>query len=156
MALLGRHLNKIDKKGRVSIPKPFRTAMIAEGYCGVYIFPSFKTQALEGSGEVFIQRLTDSIEENFDLFSDDQEDLASITLESTHQLPFDPEGRVTLPLELREYTGLTNEALFVGRGSSFRIWVPEVYKIYAAQQLDRAKARGATLPLSPSKPNWGA
>ncbi|PCI40695.1 MAG: division/cell wall cluster transcriptional repressor MraZ [Rhodospirillaceae bacterium] len=156
MALVGRHLNKIDKKGRVSIPKPFRTAMIAEGYSGVYIFPSFKAQALEGSGEVFIQRLTDSLEDNFDLFSDDQEDLASITLERTHQLPFDPEGRVSLPLELRQHTGLVNEALFVGRGSRFRIWVPEVYELYAASQLDRAKARGATLPLSPSKPDRGA
>lgn len=159
MALLvGRHLNKIDKKGRVSIPKPFRAAMVAQGFAGVYIFPYFQSPALEGTGEAFMQRLTNSLEENFDLFSEDQEDLAAITLESTHQLAFDPEGRVSLPLELRQHAGLTNQALFVGRGSRFRIWTPEAYELHSSGQLERAKARGVTLPLSPSptKPERGA
>lgn len=153
MALLvGRHLNKIDKKGRVSVPKPFRAAMVSQGFSGIYIFPYFQSPALEGAGEAFMQRLTNSLEDNFDLFSEDQEDLAAITLESTHQLAFDPEGRVSLPSELCQHAGLTNQALFVGRGSRFRIWAPEAYELHAQGQLDRARARGATLPLSPVQP----
>jgi len=154
--LVGRHLNKIDKKGRVSIPKPFRAALINQGFAGVYIFPYFQFPALEGAGEAFMQRLTNSLEDNLDLFSDDQEDLASITLESTHQLAFDPEGRVSLPQDLRDHAGLNDQALFVGRGSRFRIWTPEAYKLHSAEQLVRAKARGATLRLSPTtKPDGG-
>jgi len=152
MALLvGRHLNKIDKKGRVSVPKPFRAAMIDQGFAGIYIFPYFQSPALEGAGEAFMQRLTESLEDNLDLFSEKQEDLAAITLESTHQLAFDPEGRVSLPPELREHAGLLGEALFVGRGSRFRIWAPDAYALHSGEQLTRAKAKGVTLTLSPNK-----
>lgn len=152
MALLvGRHLNKIDKKGRVSVPKPFREAMIAQGFAGIYVFPYFQSPALEGAGEAFMQRLTESLEGNLDLFSEDQEDLAAITLESTHQLAFDPEGRVSLPQSLRDHAGLTDQALFVGRGSRFRIWLPSAYDEHAAGQMERAKAKGVTLSLAPQK-----
>ncbi|MBF0251372.1 MAG: division/cell wall cluster transcriptional repressor MraZ [Alphaproteobacteria bacterium] len=156
MALLvGRHLNKIDKKGRVSVPKPFREAVLATGgqggFAGVYIYPYFKFPALEGADEGFMQRLADSLEENLDLFSDDQEDIAAITLESAHQLAFDPEGRISLPTELRHHAGLDGEALFVGRGSRFQIWSPDAYAQHRGGALERARAQGATLTLSPGK-----
>jgi len=149
MALLvGRHLNKIDKKGRVSVPKPFRAAMINQGFSGIYVFPYFQSAALEGAGDAFMQRITDSLDDHLDLFSEDQEDLAAITLESTHQLAFDPEGRVTLPSSLRQYANLDDQALFVGRGTRFRIWAPDAYDKHSLTQIDRAKAKGITLPLS--------
>lgn len=151
MALLvGRHLNKIDRKGRVSIPKPFREAVLAQGgFAGVYVFPYFKFPALEGAGEAFMQRLADSLEDNLALFSEDQDDLAAITLENASQLPFDPEGRVSLPAELCAHAGLKDEALFVGRGSRFQIWSPALYRDNRGGALERAKAKGATLTLSP-------
>ncbi len=155
MALLvGRHLNKIDKKGRVSIPKPFRESVIGPGrargsFAGVYVYPYFKYPAIEGADEVFMQRLADSLEGNLDLFSEDQEDLAAITLESAYQLAFDPEGRVTLPRDLCAHAGIDGEALFVGRGSRFQIWSPEAYREHRGDALARARAKGATLTLSP-------
>ena len=152
MALLvGRHLNKIDKKGRVSVPKPYREAVLAEGFAGVYIYPYFKYPALEGAGEAFMQRLSESMEDNLDLFSDEQEDLAAITLENTFQLAFDSEGRIILPQELCVHAGLTDQALFVGHGSRFQIWSPEAYQEHRSGALERAKATGATLRLSPKR-----
>jgi len=154
MALLvGRHLNKIDKKGRVSIPKPFREAFLAKGFMGVFVYPYFKYPALEGTDEAFMQRVTDSIEGNLDLFSEDQDDLASITLEYTFQLSFDPEGRVSLPRELCDHAGLNDEALFIGRGSRFQIWSPELYKEHRGGAFERAKAKGATLTLTADRPS---
>jgi MraZ protein len=151
MALLvGRHLNKIDKKGRVSVPKPFREAFLSKGFMGVFVYPYFKYPALEGTDEAFMQRVTDSIESNMDMFSEDQDDLASITLEYTFQLAFDPEGRVSLPRELCVHAGLDSEALFIGRGSRFQIWSPELYKEHRGGAFERAKAKGATLNLSPA------
>jgi MraZ protein len=150
MALLvGRHLNKIDKKGRVSVPKPYREAVLAEGFAGVYIYPYFKYPALEGAGEAFMQRISASLEDNLELFSDAQEDLAAITLENTCQLAFDPEGRISLPAELCQHAGLDGQALFVGRGSRFQIWSPDAYHEHRGGALERAKATGATLQLSP-------
>ena len=153
MALLvGRHLNKVDAKGRVSVPKPFRDALAGTGFVGVYIYPYFKDSALEGAGESFMRRLADSLEGNLDLFSDAQEELAAITLESTHALAFDPEGRVSLPDELRAHAGLVDHALFVGRGSRFQIWAPDAYQSHRGDALERARKEGATLRLNPPDP----
>ncbi|HEY9079540.1 division/cell wall cluster transcriptional repressor MraZ [Magnetovibrio sp.] len=156
MALLvGRHLNKIDKKGRVSVPKPYREAVTSEGFAGVYIFPYFKYPALEGAGEAFMQRLSASLDDNLELFSDAQESLAAITLENTFQLAFDPEGRISLPTELCQHAGLDGQALFVGHGSRFQIWSPDTYQEHRGGALEKAKAEGATLQLSPRNPTGG-
>ncbi len=147
--LVGRHLNKVDTKGRVSVPKPFRDALAGAGFVGVYIYPYFKYPALEGAGEGFMRRLADSLEGNLDLFSDKQEDLAAITLESAHALAFDPEGRVMLPAELRAHAGLGEHALFVGRGSRFQLWAPDAYESHHGEALERARKQGTTLSLNP-------
>lgn len=149
MALLvGRHINKIDRKGRVSVPKPFRAALAADGgeFAGVYGFPLFKAPAIESCGERLMARISDSLDD-LDMFSDDQDDLASILLESAHPLPFDPEGRVVLPKELIDHAGIAGEALFVGRGSRFQIWNPDTYRQYRGPAFERARTRGATLKL---------
>lgn len=149
MALLvGRHVNKIDKKGRISVPKPFRAAYESPDFSGIYVFPSFKFPAIEVCARGFIERLSSSLDA-LAMFSDDQDDLAVI-IETAHELPFDPEGRVVLPHELIEYAGLSGEALFVGRGTRVQIWQPAAYEARREEALGRAKARGATLILGPS------
>lgn len=156
MALfVGQHVNKIDKKGRVSVPKPFRNAMLSAGrageFVGIYAYPFFKYAALEACDEQFMQRLSDSLENNLDLFSQDQDDMAAITLETAHALSFDPEGRIALPESLMTYAGFDDQALFVGRGSRFQIWHPETYARERGDVLQRARTRGVTLKLSGSR-----
>ena len=163
MALLvGRHLNKVDKKGRVSVPKQFRDALVSEtsgsGFVGIYVFPFFKYPALEGAGDAFMRRISESMDNNLDIFSDDHEDMASITLESAYQLSFDSEGRVVLPDELCRHGEISSEALFVGRGSRFQIWAPNLYEKHRASAFARAREKGATLRLGPQsgqKPSGG-
>ena len=144
---VGRHENKIDKKGRVSVPKLFRSVVQQRGFQGIYVFPSFKHPALEACSEEFLIRITNSIDDHHDLFSDEQDDLTAIILESAHFLAFDPEGRIVLPPELREHAGITSEALFVGRGDRVRIWEPAAYQANHTKAFDRARASGATLKL---------
>jgi MraZ protein len=151
MALLvGRHVNRIDRKGRVSVPKPFRDALQAKGgFAGVFAYPLFKEPAIESCGEEFMNRLAESLDE-LKMFSDDQDELAAALLESAHQLAFDPEGRITLPSDLIDHAGIEGDALFVGRGGRFQIWKPETYQEHRGEVFERLKARGATLALSRS------
>ncbi len=150
MALLvGRYVNKIDKKGRVAVPKPFREAFAGPGFAGLYVYPLFKVPALEACDEAFMARLSDSLDD-LDMYSDEQDDLAAVILENAHALPFDPEGRVVLPAELLEHTGIAGEAVFVGRGRRLQVWEPEAYRKQSAQAFERARSRGATLKLRPS------
>lgn len=146
--LIGRFVNKIDGKGRVSVPKAFRDSLSEQNseFAGVYAFPHYKAAAIEFCGESFMQRLTESIDV-LDMFSDERDDLASILLENAHPLPFDPEGRITLPKELTAHASLDKEALFVGRAKSFLIWDPALHKEHTAQVFERARASGATLKL---------
>ncbi len=146
--LVGRYVNKIDRKGRVSVPKSFRDALSEQssGFVGIYAYPLFKAAAVEACGETFMKQLADSIDD-LDMFSDDQDDLASIVLESAHQLPFDPEGRVVLPADLLDHGALSGEAMFVGRGARFTIWNPATFAEHQGQAFARARNRGATLPL---------
>ncbi len=153
-ALFGRHVNKIDRKGRISVPKPFRDALTEQQFAGIHVFPSFKYAAIEALSVGFLNRVVASLE-NLDLFSDDQDDLAAI-VENTHALPYDSEGRVILPKTLIEHANLASEAVFVGRGGRFLIWEPGAYDRQRERACERARARGATLPLQPGSGDGGA
>jgi MraZ protein len=154
---VGRHVNKIDTKGRVSVPKPFRAALQAQGSQILYAYPLFKHAAIEACGEDFMARLSASLDD-LDMFSDEQDDLAAIVLENAHPLNFDPEGRIMLPKELADHAGIKGQVAFVGRGARFQIWEPQAYQANRSMAFERARARGATLKLRPGEtdPNGGA
>jgi len=154
MALfVGKHRNRVDKKGRVSVPKPFRSAFAGDDFGGVYVYPLFKFPALEACGEAFMERLAESLDD-LPMFSDEQDDL-SIVLENAHALPFDPEGRIVLPKELAAAADIGAEAMFVGRGQRFQIWEPKAYESVRGPAFERARARGATLSLRPRRETDG-
>lgn len=149
MALLvGRHLNKIDRKGRVSVPKNFRDVLSAEtgSFAGCYAYALFNSAAVEACSEAYMERIAASIDD-LDLFSEEQDDLNAVLLESAHQLSFDPEGRVMLPAELIEHAQLADQALFVGRGRKFQVWNPATYQEHRQTAFARARERGATLRM---------
>jgi MraZ protein len=141
----GTHTNKVDKKGRVSVPKTFRALFEGEGFQGVYVYPSFRQSALEACPESFMGRIVDSIED-LPMFSDEQDDL-SIIVESAQRLAFDTEGRVIIPEDFLSDVGIRDEITFVGRGRTFQMWAPETYTSVRKPAFERAKTRGLTLKL---------
>jgi MraZ protein len=152
--LIGTHVNKIDKKGRVSVPKPFRDFFKGQEFAGIYVFRSFKDAAIEGAGDAFMDDIVNRLDD-LELFSDEQEDLAAVILQNSFQLPFDPEGRVVLPRIVMDHAGLTSEAVFAGRGRRFQIWQPEAYEENNLQTFERVRSRGATLPPPRRAPGGG-
>lgn len=148
MALLvGQHTNKIDRKGRVSVPKQFREQYESMGgFPGVYAYPSPKHAAIDGCHEERMKHIAKKIDE-LALLSEEQDDFAMVVLASTHQLPFDPEGRILLPAALIAHAGLDGEALFVGRGAAFQIWNPNAYTPLHNDARGRIIENRATLQL---------
>ncbi len=159
MLLVGRHVNRIDKKGRVSVPKPLRESILKsagdDGFQGLFVFPSFKDEALRAAGEGWMRSMADRIDD-MDEFSEDQDDMAIAVLESAHQLPFDPEGRVVLPGELISHAGIKGEVLFASRGGSMYLWNPAKYELVRKAAFERARARKATLPKKPAMDGGGS
>ena len=146
MLLVGRHVNKIDKKGRVSVPKTFRNAFVHEGYGGVYVYPSIRFKAIEACGETYFEKLTRRFDDSLEMFSPEQDDLLIAVLDNAHALPFDSEGRISIPSELLHMAGVVDEARFVGRADYFQIWNPEFHDEHRLRGLSQARARAATLP----------
>lgn len=143
---LSTFINRIDRKGRVSVPAPFRTVLAAQTFPGVIAFPSFVVSAIEASGIDRIERLSDGIDQ-FDPFSDEHDAFAISILADSHQLSFDSEGRIMLPDILREHAGISDQAAFVGRGATFQIWEPDAFRGYQEDARRRAREERSSLRL---------
>ncbi|HUK60860.1 MAG TPA: division/cell wall cluster transcriptional repressor MraZ [Stellaceae bacterium] len=147
---LSTFINKLDRKGRVSVPAPFRSALADQSYPGVVLFPAINSRALEGSGMDRMEELYARIAA-LPEFSDERDAISTIFADA-QQLPFDSEGRITLPPEFCEHAGIVLEmgAAFVGNGKTFQIWEPGRFELH--QQERRARARSVTLPLPAPAP----
>lgn len=149
MALfLGSYANKVDRKGRVSVPAQFRAALAGQVFNGIVAFPSFKEPAIEAFSESDMARLAESLEQ-LDQFSQEREDLSLIFANSL-QIGFDGEGRVVLPQAFADHAGITDTALFVSAVDHFQIWSPDTYARKKNGARERLQSRGATLRVRPS------
>ncbi|MEX0808563.1 MAG: division/cell wall cluster transcriptional repressor MraZ [Dongiaceae bacterium] len=142
-------VNKVDSKGRVSVPAPYRAAVAGvtlngQAFHGIVAFPSFKFAAVQCAGIDWIAELGTRVAE-VDLFSDEHDDLTATLFADAKQLPFDGEGRILLPEALAKHAGITEAAAFVGRGASFEIWQPKALDRYKAAARERALAERRTL-----------
>ena len=59
---LSSYENKIDKKGRVSVPATFRSHLNSMGYNGFISYPSFNHAALEACSQDRIEKLSNAID----------------------------------------------------------------------------------------------
>ena len=141
---LSTFVNKVDRKGRVSVPHPFRTSLVGQNFNGIIAFRSFKLPALEACGIDRMEELSQRIDA-LPEFSEDRDALASI-LADAQPLAFDGEGRVVLPEPLCRHAGITEGAAFVGLGRSFQIWEPQRFETHQDEMRERARRQGATLP----------
>lgn len=137
---LSTFINRLDKKGRVSVPSTFRSSLAQQSFQGIVLFRSYTLQAIEGFGMDRMEKLSAQLD-TLDLFSDDQNDLAASIFADAHQLSFDGEGRVLLPELLCEHASLAGQVAFVGRGATFQIWNPEVFKQHQEEARQRLKAK---------------
>jgi MraZ protein len=140
-------VNKIDRKGRVSVPASYRAALAGQVFQGIVAFPSFKFAAIQCAGMDWMAQLTESVG-RVDLFSDEHDDLTATLFADAKQLAFDGEGRIMLPESLALHAGIGDTAAFVGRGHTFEIWQPEALETYKAEARRRALEKGRTLPRS--------
>jgi len=142
----GTYENKVDRKGRVSVPFNIRQAIGASPFAGIVAFASYRENAIEACTYEFLERINDSID-TLNLFSKEQDDLATSILGNSHSLSFDPEGRINLPQDLITCAGITDRAAFVGKGPLFQIWEPGALREHMEAARARAKAEGRSLSL---------
>src|SRR6478609_2181168 len=120
--------NKIDAKGRVSVPAPFRAILERDGYAGgLYCYPSLDAPALDAGGERLAQKI-DGLLSGLPDYSDERDELSVALYGEVQILAIDPDGRIVLPEKLRACIGIeggTAEIAFVGLGDKFQMWEPK-------------------------------
>ena len=122
---LSTTINKVDKKGRVSVPSGFRSALAGESFQGIVLFRSYTQKAIEGVGMSAMETISGRMDNNFAFFSDEHDEMATVLFGESIQLAFDGDGRISLPQDIADYAGITDKVAFVGLGQKFQIWNPE-------------------------------
>ena len=129
--------NKIDKKGRVSVPSTFRSHLNSMGYNGFITYPSFNHSALEACSQDRIEKLSKTID-SLNPFDEKRDYFATSILSESVNVQFDTEGRISLSDKLLNHAKIKNRILFVGLGYTFQIWEPILFEKF--KSLARKKA----------------
>ena len=138
---LSTYVNKVDRKGRVSVPAEFRKVLAGQPYQGVVVFKSLQYSALEACSAEHMEQLSESLE-TLDPSSEEYELIETTIFGGSVQLPFDGEGRIVLPEHLAQFAKIGEEAAFVGRRKTFQIWEPAALAVHEDGMRDRARSRG--------------
>lgn len=129
--------NKIDKKGRVSVPAAFRTILEKDELNQVFCYAAIEAPAIECGGAPLLSKIYQLLED-LPPYSDERDVLSTALFGGSINLKIDSDGRIIIPDALRAHANLTDYVTFVGMGEKFRIWSPELFETYMADA--RAKA----------------
>ena len=121
---VSKYVNKIDKKGRVSLPSSFRNVLPKVNRNEIILYKSIKTPSIEGCGVGRLKEIAKRIN-NLDFFSDDYDDFSTSIFSEIITTNIDKEGRFLIPEEFKLYAGIKTEAAFFGQGHYFQIWEPK-------------------------------
>ncbi len=117
--LIGEHIYKLGKKGRVALPKAFRKELgqeiiVTRGYegCLIVVSPSQWEELLnEAATGPFV--------------SESVRDTSRFLLGGAAEVELDNQGRFVVPPSLRSYAELGKEVCFLGLGRWVEIWDKE-------------------------------
>ena len=138
--------NRLDTKGRVSVPAAFRSSLNNENFAGVILFRSFTHNCIEGLSMSRMEKMAGATDQ-MDMFDDKLDNLSALVFADARPLPFDVTGRIVIPNDLLKHANITDSALFVGRGNSFQIWNPSDFARVQQGSLNNLKKIRPTLKI---------
>ena len=118
----GEFAYKIDEKGRVPLPPKFRGALEE----GVVLAPGIEkciTAYTESAWKELAARLTSA-----SVTPSKLRRLNRALFSTAFSTQIDGQGRVALPLPLREYAGISDEVVIAGANSYLEIWSKEQWE----------------------------
>ena len=141
---LSTYENKLDKKGRVSVPASFRSYLSNLGYNGVICYPSFNNQSIEAWPQDRIEKISNAIE-SLNPFEEKRDFFATSVLSESINLQFDSEGRISLTSKLLKHAKIKSSMIFVGQGKTFQIWEPTIFEKFKVNARKKANLNRASL-----------
>jgi len=136
---LSNAVNKIDSKGRVSVPALFRSVLQKRGLGELYALQAIDMAAIDAGGMDLLERYEARLAQD-DPFLRSSDDMSFFCHGDGAFLKLDKDGRITVTDFIREHTGITDEVAFVGRGHFFQMWQPEKFHAYREEVRERLRA----------------
>ncbi|MBQ8785902.1 MAG: division/cell wall cluster transcriptional repressor MraZ [Alphaproteobacteria bacterium] len=141
-------INKVDTKGRVSLPSDYR-AIVKELSTEIVCYRSLTSPCIEGCAEELLEKIASDMETSLDFFSQTQDELTNLIFGDARRFSFDSTGRILLTEKLLKHAQITDTAVFVGKGRKFQIWNPENW------EKEEARIRAEIFKNRPSLSNKG-
>ena len=135
---LSHATNRIDAKGRVSVPAAFRAVLQERNIQELYGFQDFVFPAISMGGPELLSRYEKQLD-MLDGFSAEAHEMSLLVHGGGVFMKLDQERRLMVPDFIRAFTGITTDVTFVGRADYFQLWRPEAF------QDAQAAARSARL-----------
>jgi MraZ protein len=133
---LSSAVNRIDAKGRVSVPAHFRSVIAKKGHQELYALRALDQPALDVGGLDLLDRFEQRIAQE-DPFLQAADDMSYFIHGDGAFLKLDQDGRITVSDFIREHTGIGPEVAFVGRGTFFQMWEPSKLELHARKVRER-------------------
>lgn len=141
---LSTYENKLDQKGRVSVPASFRSYLSNLGYNGVICYPSFNNQCIEAWPQDRMEKISNAID-YLNPFEEKKDYFATSILSASINLQFDSEGRISITSKLLKHAKIRNSMLFVGQGKTFQIWEPTIFEKFRVTARRKSNIHRASL-----------
>lgn len=142
-SFLGEYNQKVDGKGRMSIPADFR-AVLAEGdpKCPDYPLPRVVVlhgEHLKNCLHAYTVEAMREIEDGIKKLprgSERRKRASRLILSKAWRTEIDKDGRIVLPQDIRQKIGLEGEARMVAMGDYFEIWNAQTYEAVDGAEIE--------------------
>ncbi len=136
---VSHYMLRLDAKGRISVPAPYRAVLARDGFDGLYCYPALDCRALEAGGNALLAEI-EALIAGFSPFSDQREQFSLALYGTSETLKIDAEGRVVLTDALKAHAEIADTATFVGLGHKFQIWEPSRFRAELAEATEKVRA----------------
>ena len=138
-SFVSHYMLRLDAKGRVSVPAPFRAVLARDGFDGLYCYPALDRPALDAGGNALLAEI-EALMTGFSPISDQRERFSLALYGTSETLKIDTEGRVVLSENLKTHAGISDALTFVGLGHKFQIWEPGRFRAELAEATEKVRA----------------
>lgn len=135
---VSHYTNRLDAKGRVSIPASFRAVLTRDGFEGLYVYPSLFSKTFDCGGSALLSEIEAHLA-RLPTYSEEWEFQSVALLGQSDVLKIDGEGRVILTDAMKNEIEATTEITFVGQGHKFQIWEPSRFRAHLAEARNRVR-----------------
>ena len=139
--------NRLDTKGRISVPAAFRSSLNNENFSGVVLYRSFTHNCIEGVSMPRMEKIANATDQ-MEMFDGELDDLSALVFADARPLQFDVTGRIIIPEDLLKHANITDTALFVGRGNSFQIWNPSDFALTQEKSLSKLQKNRPSIKIN--------